>query len=307
MRRTIPLLSTLAISFAAIGATASAATASAGSASSTPNPTVTGAYDHSPTITFPNSAPPKSLVVKVLRSGNGPVVAKKDCIVVNYVGRIWRGKVFDTSYNRQLAGVPIGVGQVISGWDDGLVGKRVGSRVLLVIPPKYGYGSKGQSSAGITATDTIVFVVDIVSDYTSKATADPHATFITSSKGGVHISGSMTSIPKVTVTSGTALPKSASMTLLDRGHGAKVKPGLVVLQTLVTNWSGVSQASTWANKTPDAELVGQKSNPSLLDSIVGKPIGSRYVAIIPKSGTSGPYVVVLDVVAQPHGESTQPS
>lgn len=302
MRRFSPLLSAFLLLASLIGVTGSVA-----SASTTANPTVSGAFDHSPTITFPNSAPPSTLVVKVLHQGNGQKVVKKDCIVVNYVGRIWRGKVFDTSYTRQLAGIPIGVGQVISGWDTGLVGQKVGSRVLLVIPPKDGYGSKGQSTAGIKGTDTIVFVVDIVSDYTSKATADAKATFVTSAKNGVSISGSMTAAPKVTIASGTAQPKTASITLFDKGHGAKVKPGLVILQTVVTNWSGVTQASTWKNGTPDAELVGQKSNPSLLDNLVNKPIGSRFVAVIPKSGTSGPYVVVVDVVAQPHGESSQPS
>jgi peptidylprolyl isomerase len=290
------------LSVGVIGATTSIA-----SASFTAIPTVSGAFDRSPTITFPNSAPPSTLVVKVLHNGNGQTVKKKDCIVVNYVGRIWRGKVFDTSYTRQLAGIPIGVGQVIKGWDTGLVGQKVGSRVLLVVPPKYGYGSKGQSTAGIKGTDTIIFVVDIVSDYTSKVAADPKAALIASSKGGVSISGAMAVTPKVAVVSGTAQPKTASITMFNKGHGVNVKPGLVILQTLVTNWSGVTQASTWKNGTPDAELVGQKNSPSLLDNLVGKPLGSRFVAVIPKSGTSGPYVVVVDVVAQPHGESSQPS
>jgi FKBP-type peptidyl-prolyl cis-trans isomerase len=52
---------------------------------------------------------------------------------------------------------------VIQGWDQGLIGKHVGDRVLLVIPPALGYGpSGGQSSAGIGANDTLIFVVDIV-------------------------------------------------------------------------------------------------------------------------------------------------
>ena len=95
--------------------------------------------------------------------------------------------------------------------------------------------------------------------------------------------------------------------MIDRGHGAVVKPGLVVLQTLVTNWSGQVQASTWAIGTPDAETVGDKSEPSALDALVGKPIGSRLLVEIPKNGTDGPYAVALVMVAQPHGTSTQPS
>jgi peptidylprolyl isomerase len=58
--------------------------------------------------------------------------------------------------------VVIGAGQVIKGWDTGLVGQPVGSRVLLVIPPAEGYGKTGASTAGINGTDTLVFVVDIL-------------------------------------------------------------------------------------------------------------------------------------------------
>ena len=58
----------------------------------------------------------------------------------------------------------IGKGQVIPGWDEGLVGQTVGSQVLLVVPPDKGYGA-GSASAGIKGTDTLVFVVDILDAY----------------------------------------------------------------------------------------------------------------------------------------------
>ena len=59
------------------------------------------------------------------------------------------------------------VGAVVFGSDQGLVGQTVGSRVLLVVPPKDAYGSAGQSQAGIKGTDTLVFVVDIISAVSS--------------------------------------------------------------------------------------------------------------------------------------------
>ena len=85
-------------------------------------------------------------------------------LMVQYTGVIWRTKkVFDSSWSRkQPYTTEIGVGQVIKGWDTGLVGQTVGSRVLLVIPPADGYGSAGSPSAGIKGTDTLVFVVDII-------------------------------------------------------------------------------------------------------------------------------------------------
>ena len=96
--------------------------------------------------------------------GPGTAVAKGDLLVVQYVGKLWRtGKTFDASWLRGApVGFTIGVGQVIPGWDTGLVGKKVGSRVLLVLPPKDGYGSAGNTQAGIKGTDTLVFVVDLL-------------------------------------------------------------------------------------------------------------------------------------------------
>ncbi len=91
-------------------------------------------------------------------------MTKGEFIVVQYVGVIWRTKkVFDSTWSRrQPYGTTIGTGQVIEGWDKGLVGQTVGSRVLLVIPPADGYGPVGDPSAGIKGTDTIVFAVDIL-------------------------------------------------------------------------------------------------------------------------------------------------
>ena len=134
-------------------------------------PTVKGAYGVKPTLTFPFANPSKTLQVKVLSEGTGPVVAKNQLLIADYLGQIWRGKVFDNSYDRkQPIGAPIGVGQVLPGWDKALVGKKVGSRVLLVIPPLEGYGTTGNSDAGIKGTDTLAFVVDIVSTYSKTDT-----------------------------------------------------------------------------------------------------------------------------------------
>jgi FKBP-type peptidyl-prolyl cis-trans isomerase len=129
-------------------------------------PTVTATANSAPKITIPKSSPPSSLVVKTLIKGSGPPVTKGEEVVTQYVGVNWRTKsVFDSSWSRSAPfGFQIGAtpAQIIPGWDKGLLGVPVGSRVLLVIPPKDGYGSSGQSQAGIKGTDTLVFVVDIL-------------------------------------------------------------------------------------------------------------------------------------------------
>jgi FKBP-type peptidyl-prolyl cis-trans isomerase len=129
-------------------------------------PTVSAHPGSAPTITIPSNTPPSALVTKTLIKGTGPKLVKGQFVVAQYTGYIWRTKkVFDSSWS---TGAPFGFvmdanpEQVISGWDSGLVGQTVGSRVMLVIPPKEGYGTSGQSQAGINGTDTLVFVVDII-------------------------------------------------------------------------------------------------------------------------------------------------
>lgn len=128
-------------------------------------PTVSGGFSSTPVLNFPTPNPPAGLQVVELVSGDGPVVRKGDMITVNYYGAVWGSDVpFDSSYERhQPATFGIGVGQVIEGWDRALVGRNVGSRVLISIPSEYGYGDRGIPQAGIMGGDTLVFVVDIIS------------------------------------------------------------------------------------------------------------------------------------------------
>jgi FKBP-type peptidyl-prolyl cis-trans isomerase len=130
-------------------------------------PTVTEPAGKAATVKIPASAPPKTLTIKPLVQGTGAKVAAGDYVIVQYTGVIWRtDKVFDSSWSRsQPFAFSVGAGQVIKGWDEGLLGQTVGSRVMLVIPPADGYGSAGASQAGIKGTDTLVFVVDILGAY----------------------------------------------------------------------------------------------------------------------------------------------
>ena len=94
--------------------------------------------------------------------GAGAQPKRGDTVVVHYSGYLDDGTKFDSSVDRKSPfEFTLGVGQVIKGWDATLVGKKVGSRVLLIIPPKDGYGASGRLPA-ISGTDTMVFVVDIL-------------------------------------------------------------------------------------------------------------------------------------------------
>ena len=125
-------------------------------------PRVSVGTDKVARVQIPKTAPPDSLVVQPLIIGSGGVVRSGQTITVNYTGVLWKdGKKFDASAEHGApVDIQIGTGKVIKGWDKGLVGQTVGSRMLLIVPPADGYGSKGSPPIG--PKDTMVFVVDIL-------------------------------------------------------------------------------------------------------------------------------------------------
>lgn len=128
-------------------------------------PEVVAEFGTTPTVTFPALEPPAGLKVVELVEGNGPLVRAGDTVTVNYHGVVWgASEPFDSSFARHTpASFGIGVGQVIQGWDRTVPGHNVGSRLLVSILPEYGYGSRGVPQAGIGGSDTLVFVIDIIS------------------------------------------------------------------------------------------------------------------------------------------------
>ena len=148
MRRVLAVLAVLALPLLAV-------TACSSSSSSTTTLSASGAYGAKPVVTFPSGNPPTTLTTTVLHQGTGATVAKGNFLLVDYLGQIWHGKVFDNSYDRGVpAGFTIGVGHLIPAWDEALVGQKVGSRVLMTVPPAKGYGSTGNTSAGGTVIST---------------------------------------------------------------------------------------------------------------------------------------------------------
>jgi peptidylprolyl isomerase len=107
--------------------------------------------------------PPKRLKVVTVVEGDGPAVEKGDFTALRYVGQTYDGKKpFDETYSAEaITPLQIGVGGVIPGWDKGLIGVKQGSRVLLIAPPKEGYGKAGRGKE-IQGDDTLVFVIDVL-------------------------------------------------------------------------------------------------------------------------------------------------
>ena len=116
-----------------------------------------------PKIPKASGAAPKELKVEDLIEGKGPAAKSGDKVSVRYVGVLFNNnKEFDSSWKRGKAPfeLTLGQGQVIQGWDQGLLGMKVGGRRRLTIPPDLAYGAQGQPPT-IPANATLVFDVDL--------------------------------------------------------------------------------------------------------------------------------------------------
>ncbi len=126
------------------------------------NPSPAGKFGTAPTVVVPTTPPPTSLEVSNLITGTGTVAKSGDTLEVQYVLATYSThKVIQSSWTAQPFSFKLGAGQVIPGWDQGMVGMRVGGRRELIIPPALGYGANSPG-AGIAKNDTLVFVVDLL-------------------------------------------------------------------------------------------------------------------------------------------------
>ncbi len=118
--------------------------------------------DQKPKVEKPAGKPPKQLEVEDLAQGSGAEAQAGSQLTVQYVGVSFKsGKQFDASWdNGQPFPFQLGAGMVIPGWDQGLVGMKVGGRRKLTIPPELAYGPAGSGPIG--PNETLVFVIDLL-------------------------------------------------------------------------------------------------------------------------------------------------
>jgi peptidylprolyl isomerase len=131
----------------------------------TPSPA--GTWGKEPKIVVPNAGPPNQLVSEDLIKGTGATAQDGDSISVQYIGEQYStGQVFDASWQHpghKPFVFTLGQGQVIPGWDEGVLGMKVGGRRELIIPPDLAYGSNPPQGSGIQSNATLIFIVDLVS------------------------------------------------------------------------------------------------------------------------------------------------
>ncbi|WP_328924843.1 FKBP-type peptidyl-prolyl cis-trans isomerase [Streptomyces sp. NBC_00190] len=249
-------------------------------------PTITkGAkFGETPTLSKGKGEPPKELKVVTVSEGDGPALKKGDIAQVNYLGQVWDGKEpFDASFGKgKPFDVTIGAGMVIKGWDQGLEGQKVGSRVELVIPPALGYGEQG-SGDKIKPNATLVFVVDIV-----KGTSVP------ASATGKEVAQDNKDLPKVgtntdgkevavTVPKDTAAPAKLVSNYILESDGAAVKDtDSVVVKFHGKTWKDDKTfESTYTSDTTVTWPMEQLSVKGLKEGLLGKKVGSRILLVIP--------------------------
>lgn len=262
------------------------------SASGTPSPKTTDGplpavtsgtkFNTRPTVAKGPGTPSKDLAVKTLIPGSGPAVASGDYVQVNYLGQVWSSaKVFDTSFGKQPYTTQIGAQKVIPGWDQGLIGAKANSRVMLGIPPALGYGSSGNPQAGITGTDTLVFVVDVLKVYTGRSSAMGAAQPQTDAdlpKVGTNVDGLA---PSVTVPKTKAPTKLVSNYVI-KGDGPAVKSSdTLLVQYKGVLWNGGKEFdSSYSRKQlTDFPLTGVI--PGWTQGLTGKNVGSRVMLVTP--------------------------
>jgi peptidylprolyl isomerase len=116
-----------------------------------------------PAVAQPSGEPPAELQKQDVVKGKGKAAQAGDTVSVQYVGNSWStGAQFDASWDRgaEPFKFPLGAGQVIPGWDQGIAGMRPGGRRLLVIPPELAYGTQSPSP-DIAPNETLIFIVDL--------------------------------------------------------------------------------------------------------------------------------------------------
>ena len=260
-------------------------------------PDVTG--DDSPVIAAgKGSEPTDKVLVKTLKQGDGALVCPGATVKVNYVGALWNGTVFDSSYQK---GEPIefSLDRVVKGWGYGLAHTHVGDRVELVIPASLGYGS--QAAGDIPANSTLVFVVDVLGASTTTMADESVLTGATATgeelPAGVTVTGDPGVEPTLAIDESVAAPTERKIYTIYKGSGEELADGESFLYRAVAGGFGANgqTQSSWS-QAPVEETVTNAG-------LAGFTVGSRILLVVPipasqtQSGAPAQAsVMVVDIV-----------
>lgn len=253
-------------------------------------PEVTFDADGIPSMKPVDADPPTVISVKTLTAGTGATVGPDDFITVNYAGFLWAdGTRFDTSYDGEPASFLLS--EVVDGWTHGLAGTKVGDRVLLVVPPDYGYGDL--DSDDIPAGSTLVFVVDVLDAMTVTTDALNQATPTGAAlPEGLTVEGALGQEPTIVFAEGAPQPTEAEVIVIAKGAGPVITDTDTLLYHVAGAAWGEESQSSWSEGFQQVEAGGG-------DETVGQTIGSRLLLVYPadEEGGMAAEAVVLDLLA----------
>ncbi|MGW2252518.1 FKBP-type peptidyl-prolyl cis-trans isomerase [Kitasatospora sp. NPDC001660] len=252
-----------------------------------PMPTLSGGgFGSKATIAIPEGQQPSGqFVVNTVSEGDRAAVNKGDWVTVNYTATDWTtGKDLPSSYD--AGGKPqlyqAGSGQLVPAFDQSVIGKKAGSRVLVVAPPAAAFGDQGSSQLGVGKGDTVVFVLDIMGSLPQDSTLTGTMTQPPANLPQVKDNGKAAAT--ITIPAGQAAPTDLQQQVLIKGEGKQVKTG----QTLVVQYTGVLWSngqqfdSSWTHGGAQAVQIGTGSVIEGWDKgLVGQNVGSRVELVVP--------------------------
>jgi peptidylprolyl isomerase len=246
---------------------------------------VSGGFGDAPEVTLDGASWPVRVdetVSKVLVEGSGVPLTASGYLTINYYGLNARtGEMFDSSWSEDRTPYTSPANWFITGFTNSLVGKNVGSRVVMAITSADGYDANGgQESAGIEVGDTLIFVVDIIAGQLP----GPSGETITPTDEGLPTVAGGDGAPTVTIPADTAAPTELVVQPLIKGTGAEV----AATDDITVNYVGVRWDTGEVIDTTWAEGVGTAQTGALTDVIegwkqglLGQTVGSRVLLVIP--------------------------
>jgi len=281
---------------AALVVAAVALTGCGGSSSPKASPldkiTVSGGSETSaPTVTVrPEPLKVTETTTKVLKAGTGDKVTGDEIVSLNYV--LVNGKdssVLDTNFGKQKLGLNLGSANLLPGLKKGLTNQKVGSRLLVAMPPKDAFGTQGNADIKVGGTDTVVFLMDVLGTTVPLKSAEGDPVKPVAGLPTVQMNDGKAAT--ITIPKGKKPPTKTAGQLLVKGKGAKVEAGQTIRVTYTgALWKDGKVFDSSAN-SPEGyfeTVIGKQQVIKAWDSqLVGQPVGSRVLMVVPPADGYG--------------------
>jgi peptidylprolyl isomerase len=232
----------------------------------------------------------KETTTRVVKAGTGEVVKGNEIVSLRYV--LVNGKdssVLDNNYGKQNLGLNLGAAGLLPGLKKGLENQKVGSRILVAMPPKDAFGSQGNADIKVGANDTIVFLMDVLS--TEKPLQSAEGTAVRPAAGLPTVTMNEGKAATISIPKGAKPPTKTVGQLLIQGTGDKVKAGQTIRVTYTgALWKDGKNFDSSANSAQGyfETVIGQKQVIKAWDDqLVGKPVGSRVLLVVPPADGYG--------------------